>query len=293
MRPALPFVLLLLATPAAAAPGHHASHASPGNQGAPGLTDRIATLEAELGSAHADLAASEAESTTLQAEVTALQELLGASEAALAAAENSVGALTLDLAALQVELSELIEVTELARVPRTGQTTCWDADHEVVDCAGTGQDGELQAGLAPPTVRFTDNQDGTVTDNFTGLIWLHDVTCIADLPFDSALYAARLLASGACGLSDGSVSGDWRVPNVREMVSLLDYDNLDSALPTGHPFDGLRSTHYWTSTTVQMPTDLEGWINAENGEAFTVVVLSGSVIGRDKSTEIPFFVVRD
>jgi hypothetical protein len=33
-------------------------------------------------------------------------------------------------------------------------------------------DGEIRAGVAWPTPRFTDNGDGTATDNLTGLTWL-------------------------------------------------------------------------------------------------------------------------
>lgn len=32
---------------------------------------------------------------------------------------------------------------------------------------------------------------------------------------------ANTLADGACGLTDGSVAGDWRLPNVRELYSLI------------------------------------------------------------------------
>lgn len=50
-------------------------------------------------------------------------------------------------------------------VPKTGQTTCYDANGSVIPCAGTGQDGDIQAGVAWPDPRFTDNGNGTVTDN--------------------------------------------------------------------------------------------------------------------------------
>src|SRR5207247_8582198 len=65
--------------------------------------------------------------------------------------------------------------------PATGQTTCWDSSGNVIPCAGTGQDGDLQKG-AP--LSYTDNGDGTITDNNTGLMWeklsmdgsVHDVS---------------------------------------------------------------------------------------------------------------------
>ena len=64
-----------------------------------------------------------------------------------------------------------------APVEDTGQQGCWDTGGLETACSGAGQDGELQAGVNWPTPRFTDNGDGTVTDNLTGLIWLKLVTC--------------------------------------------------------------------------------------------------------------------
>lgn len=50
----------------------------------------------------------------------------------------------------------------------TGQTSCWDAFGATIPCAGSGQDGELQKGLARA---YTDNGDGTITDMRTGFAW--------------------------------------------------------------------------------------------------------------------------
>jgi len=54
------------------------------------------------------------------------------------------------------------------KFPATGQTTYWDSDGNVIACAGTGQDGDIQAGAA---LSYTDNGDRTITDNNTGLTW--------------------------------------------------------------------------------------------------------------------------
>ena len=67
-------------------------------------------------------------------------------------------------------------------VARTGQTTCYDSDGNVIDCAGTGQDGDIQAGVAWPSPRFVDNGDGTITDMLTGLMWLKDAGCLFAFP---------------------------------------------------------------------------------------------------------------
>ena len=96
--------------------------------------------------------------------------------------------------------------------------------------------------------RFTDNGDGTVRDNLTGLIWLKDAGCFGLRNWTSALSDANGLTDGSCGLTDGSVVGDWRLPNLRELQSLIDFGQFQPALPPGHPFSGVQSGLYWSST---------------------------------------------
>lgn len=149
---------------------------------------------------------------------------------------------------------------------KTGQTLCWDPEHNPIDCEGTGLDGELQKGIGMPAPRFTDNLDGTVTDNLTGLIWLKQAnytdisgnTGFTDWP--SALAFCNALEDGMCGLSDSSAAGDWRLPNVREMQSLIHYGYEKPALSdtvgtsqwsADDPFTLVQHigyAYYWTST---------------------------------------------
>lgn len=126
-----------------------------------------------------------------------------------------------------------------AMLPKTGQTTSYAA----------GDDGALQRGVAWPNPRFTDNSNGTVTDTLTGLIWLKTANCFGPTDWTTALSDANTLNSGECGLTDGSVEGDWRLPNVRELFSPIDWERFEPALPSGHPFTNVQSSHYWTSST--------------------------------------------
>jgi len=121
---------------------------------------------------------------------------------------------------------------------RTGQTVRY----------ATGDDGDLRSGVAWPAIRFTDNQDGTVTDHLTGLVWLKDAGTFAPATFPAALAEVNQLASGAGGLSDGSKAGDWRLPNLHELESLVDVAASDPALPADHPFSNVSNGIYWTST---------------------------------------------
>ncbi|MBF0552787.1 MAG: DUF1566 domain-containing protein, partial [Deltaproteobacteria bacterium] len=136
-----------------------------------------------------------------------------------------------------------------APVPKTGQTTIY----------ATGDDGDLEKGVAWPSPRFTDNSDGTVTDNLTGLIWLKNANCFNTQTWAAALTDASGLTTGHCGLTDGSKAGDWRLPNINELKSLTDEGHHSVALPTGNPFVGVQSSYYWSSTTYA-PTPTFAWL---------------------------------
>jgi hypothetical protein len=162
------------------------------------------------------------------------------------------------------------ENTNFAPVPDTGQQACWDENGNSISCAGTGQDGELQRGVSWPTPRFVDNRDGTVLDKLTGLLWLKNANCFGrPRTWQEALDAANNLADPQCGLNDDSRAGDWRLPNVRELQSLLDFGRVAPALPSTHPFSRVARGFYWSSTTsVGSPLDAWGTVLIE-GSTFS------------------------
>jgi PKD domain./Protein of unknown function (DUF1566). len=157
---------------------------------------------------------------------------------------------------VEVTGSGIISPAFPAPVPRSGITWCL-SDGIVVSCTGTGQDGDTQKGVPIPNPRFTVNNDGTVTDNLTGLVWLRDAGCMGGRTWSDSLSRLRALASGACGLIDNSLPGEWRLPNVKELQSLINYDYSNPALSNtagtgrwteGAPFFAVQSTWFWSST---------------------------------------------
>lgn len=155
------------------------------------------------------------------------------------------------------------EVQPAIGLPKTGQTISYEI----------GDDGHLQNGVSWPKSRFTENGDGTVTDNLAGLVWLKNANCFGFRIWTDALSDCNGLADGQCGLTDDSVAGDWRLPNVRELQSLIDYGNAAPALPSGHPFTNVSSFQYWSSTTNSGATSLAWDVKMDNGE----------VVANDKS----------
>ena len=139
--------------------------------------------------------------------------------------------------------------------PRTGQTTSY----------AVGDDGDLKMGVAWPTPRFTGNGDGTVTDNLTELIWMKNAGSIGSTYWGDALQSCNTLADGYHGLTDSSIDGDWRLPNVRELQSLIDYGRYNDALPAGHPFINLMWSGYWSSTTYSGISSYAWYANLNNG----------------------------
>jgi hypothetical protein len=56
-----------------------------------------------------------------------------------------------------------VPLTSVA-LPKTGQTTCYDTAGATIGCATTGQDGDLQVGVAEPVPRFVVGTGVGTTD---------------------------------------------------------------------------------------------------------------------------------
>ena len=146
---------------------------------------------------------------------------------------------TIDQQAARIEELEAM-LLNFAPVPMTGQRL-------------------YDAGVQWPDPRFTDNSDGTVTDNLTGLIWLKNADCFGlQHGISQAFNHAEELRDGQCGLSDGSSTGDWRLPTIRELYSLVAFEgDMGRYLPGGHPFQGVQASVYWSTTRSSIGSDVE------------------------------------
>jgi Protein of unknown function (DUF1566) len=105
-------------------------------------------------------------------------------------------------------------------------------------------------------VRFTANTDGTLTDNSTGLMWIadpHDLTGnMQPHTWDEAIKFCEKL--------DYAHKSDWRLPTIIELLTLVDYEQKESALPELSSFRGVpRSNAYWTITSFAH-NQLNAWI---------------------------------
>jgi len=172
-----------------------------------------------------------------------------------------------------------------ALVPRSGSGTTMYAE---------GDDGNLQKGVTWPVPRFTDNNDGTVTDNLTGLIWLKNANCYGEQPYGYATAVALTLKDGTCDLSDGSSAGDWRLPHIKELHSLIAAEYQAPALSNtagtgkwseGDPFSGVNTGwSYWSSSVI---------VSNGSAIAWKVYLYNGGVDGGDKNSGNFVWPVRD
>src|SRR6185369_10799394 len=136
----------------------------------------------------------------------------------------------------------------------------------VVPCAGTGEDGDQLAGAA---LAYVDNGDGTITDLNTGLMWekktddssIHDKDKIYTFTEAVTVHVAGVNAEPLGGFTD------WRVPNVKELQSLINYQTYGAAVSVAFlnacafnctDCSCTVGSFYWSSTSqASMPT--WGW----------------------------------
>ncbi|HXU33403.1 MAG TPA: DUF1566 domain-containing protein [Thermoanaerobaculia bacterium] len=152
-----------------------------------------------------------------------------------------------------------------SNLPASGQTTAYKADKNdgIAGAVAVPDDGTVRAGSP---LSYTDNGDGTITDNVTGLVWekkgdngnRHDKDNIYWWSGNGAEETVWDWLEDVNGEGLGGY-GDWRIPNVRELLSIEDFQNqwavpaafLNNCVPGVSALTGSCTFQsiYWTSTT--------------------------------------------
>jgi len=128
----------------------------------------------------------------------------------------------------------------------TGQGICYNADGESIDCPAEGEAFYGQdAQFSGNTPSYTDNDDGTVTDNNTGLTWQQTP--------DSSHFSWQQ-AVDTCETLDLAGYDDWRIPSLKELFSISNFSQGWPYLDTTYfdladSGDVNKDEQYWASNT--------------------------------------------
>ena len=109
----------------------------------------------------------------------------------------------------------------------------------------------------PPTIpnHFTNNGNGTITDNLTGLIW-QKIVYSDSITWGQALtYADTLTLNG---------NTDWRLPNIKELESISDESLINPSINRTF-FTSMVTNKYWSSTTLPNQTAKAWYLDTQFG----------------------------
>ncbi|MFZ5907351.1 MAG: DUF1566 domain-containing protein [Nitrospirota bacterium] len=123
-------------------------------------------------------------------------------------------------------------------LPDTGQSVCYNSSGTAIICPGKDEPSAQDGSYTINALSFTENGDGTVTDNNTRLIWQKEDDGIPRTWDEAMQYCENLNIGGLSG---------WRVPAKMELLSIVDYGRSD---PVIHPevFPNTHSSPYWSSS---------------------------------------------
>jgi hypothetical protein len=145
----------------------------------------------------------------------------------------------------------------------TGQDLCYDTNGNPIKCPGSGQDGEIWAGHSFED-RFSVEAPDLVRDRLTQLVWTKTANS-GEFPLTWADALARV---GKMNQEGYGGHHDWRLPNRRELRSLISYGARKPALPAAHPFEDVFLGWYWTSTTAAISPGYAWYVHLEGGRMF-------------------------
>jgi hypothetical protein len=188
-------------------------------------------------------------------------------------------------------------------VLKTGQTTLvsnydvWNKDGYRDDAYWAAQKIGIDCSNANGA-RFEVNKkpidqadDGTVTDKKTGLMWTQNANFFnASMTWTDAFTNVKNINNlplGCTSSAEVDCYTDWRVPNIKELQSLIDYGHTSPAMPEKYEDaftqDSVKNYYYWSSTTN---------LNNPYSSAWAVYMVTGLVTGQSKSNPCYVWPVR-
>ena len=131
-------------------------------------------------------------------------------------------------------------------LPDTGQTVRYSS--------APGDDSDYQPAAAQPdyTIQNPVGVSSVTVDNRTGLMWVTN-------PVDVGMTGTHSweAAIAACEALTYATYSDWRLPNIKELASIVNYQNYNPAINTIY-FPNTPNSTYWSSTTY-VPNSPYAW----------------------------------
>jgi hypothetical protein len=141
-----------------------------------------------------------------------------------------------------------------------GLILAW-AEWPMPNCPGDVAEG------APNPESYSDNGDGTVTDNVTGLMWQQIVSTDTYTWADAVRLCPTLTLAG---------HDDWRLPSRIELVSIVD-DSLTDATTDSATFPDTPAGYFWTSSRLAGSLT-DAWTVVFNGGTYAVLMSDASYV---------------
>ncbi len=104
----------------------------------------------------------------------------------------------------------------------------------------------------------------TVLDYRTGLMWSMDASP-GEFPMtwaEAFEFVGNLNRQGYEGYND------WRLPNRRELFSLVSHDRINPCVPAGHPFENIFHGYYWSATTCARLPDQAWYVHLGGAKVY-------------------------
>lgn len=126
-------------------------------------------------------------------------------------------------------------------LPDTGQNSCYNERGTAITCPdeGTttyGQDAQYSGNA----MSYTNNGDGTVTDNVTGIVWQKSPDVNGDGSIDANDKLSYSAAISYCNNLDLAGENDWQLPHITQLYSLIHFEGKDASNYTGTDTSGLE-----------------------------------------------------
>lgn len=158
------------------------------------------------------------------------------------ATQDTTGYAGLDPADVSV-----VNLDNTFKLPDTGQSTSYTST--------AGEDSDYT--INSPSL--TDNSDDTIIDNHTGRVWQKEDDNVARNWSDADTYCTNLTLAG---------QSDWRLPNPKELMTIVDYEVTTAPTINATYFPNTNATVYWASATDQSDTNRSLYVQFLYGQVW-------------------------